>query len=189
MSPLSLKYFSFKFEPKTDNERKWRDNQDYDAMECIFCGNKTIVKDTTMLIQSTFKGRNTSFIEEIQRDMKIAFEKADHIIFMGYCLPSDDISYRSMLASRCQQNKSLKVSVVLYDEKADSKWYEGKELDSYLVNNPNNEAAQNITRIKELLGEGTDIRAYRRGVPNVFLDSNQIVSKEKVLNLINWNKC
>lgn len=85
-----------------------------------------------MLIQSAFKGRNASFIEEIQRDMRIAFEKANHIIFMGYSLPSDDISYRSMLASRCQHKNGkedkLEVSIVLDDAEADFKWYEDEEL-------------------------------------------------------------
>ena len=79
------------------------------------------------------------------------------------------------------------ITIVLHDAEADLKWYEGKELDSYLANNPNNEAAQSINRIKEVLGKNTQIRAYLKGIPNVFLDSNQRVSKEKVLNLINWN--
>lgn len=191
MSPLPFKYFSDEFKPKTEKEQDWKKNQEYDAIECIFCGKKTTFEDTTMLIQSAFKGRNTSFVEEIQRDMRIAFEKANHIIFMGYSLPADDISYRSMLASRCQHKDGkadkLKVSIVLHDVEADFKWYEGKELDSYLANNPNNEAAQSITRIKEVLGEDTHVRAYLRGIPNVFLDSNQMVSKQKVMNLINWN--
>lgn len=191
MAPLPFKYFSNKFQPRTKQEQKWNNNQEYDAIECIFCGNKTTFKDTTMLIQSAFKGRNTSFIEEIQRDMRISFEKANHIIFMGYSLPADDISYRSMLASRCQckdgEEKKLKVTIVLYDAKADVKWYEGEELEMYLKKYSDSEAAQSITRIKEVLGEDTAIRAYLQGVPNVFLDSNKRISKEKVLNLINWN--
>ena len=113
------------------------------------------------------------------------------IIFMGYSLPSDDISYRSMLSSRCQQkNKKgdkLRVTVVLYDSESERKWYEGDDLQSYLVERSNTEAAQSIVRIKEVLGEDTPIRAYLQGIPDVFLDCNENVSKENVLNLINWN--
>ena len=191
MAPLPFQYFSDHFKRKTQKEKNWFNNQEYDAIECVFCGNKTKFKDTTMLIQSAFKGRNTSFIEEIQRDMRIAFEKSNHIIFMGYSLPSDDISYRSMLSSRCQQkNKKgdkLRVTVVLYDSESERKWYEGDDLQSYLVERSNTEAAQSIVRIKEVLGEDTPIRAYLQGIPDVFLDCNENVSKENVLNLINWN--
>ena len=191
MAPLPFQYFSDHFKRKTQKEKNWFNNQEYDAIECVFCGNKTKFKDTTMLIQSAFKGRNTSFIEEIQRDMRIAFEKSNHIIFLGYSLPSDDISYRSMLSSRCQQkNKKgdkLRVTVVLYDSESERKWYEGDDLQSYLVERSNTEAAQSIVRIKEVLGEDTPIRAYLQGIPDVFLDCNENVSKENVLNLINWN--
>ncbi len=38
MSPLPFKYFSNEFKPKPGKEEEWYNNQEYDAIECIFCG-------------------------------------------------------------------------------------------------------------------------------------------------------
>ena len=189
MSPLPFENFSSNFYAKTEKEKVGYKNREYDIIECIFCGNKTTFKDTQMLIQTAFKGANPSFIEEIQRDMKISIEKAEHIILMGYSLPSDDIGYRSILASRCQKyikDNPLKVSIVLFDSEAEDKWYEGETLEHYLKENSDVEAAKSIKGIKEVLGREIKIRVYLKGIPAVFL-TGESVSKEKVLDLVYWH--
>ncbi|PTX16415.1 hypothetical protein SAMN04488598_10792 [Halanaerobium congolense] len=60
----------------------------------------TSIVDIPMIIQSSFKLNHSSFIEEIQRDMRVAIEVAKHILLFGYSLPEDDVIYRSLLAAR-----------------------------------------------------------------------------------------
>ncbi|HPQ38593.1 MAG TPA: hypothetical protein PLW97_13200, partial [Synergistaceae bacterium] len=51
-------------------------------------------------MQSNFKPRPASFIDEIKRDLRVATNAANHIIFMGYSFPPDDVEYRAFFAAR-----------------------------------------------------------------------------------------
>ena len=46
----------------------------------------TSVKNTPIVMQTNYKLNYPPFIEEIQRDMKIAISKAKHFVFMGYLM-------------------------------------------------------------------------------------------------------
>lgn len=64
-------------------------------------------------MQSSFKARPPSFIEEIQRDLRATTMQADHIIFMGYSLPPDDVTYRAFFSARRQKGgKDVHCTVV-----------------------------------------------------------------------------
>ena len=56
-------------------------------------------------MQSSFKSRPPSFIEEIQRDLRATTMQANHIIFMGYSLPQDDVTYRAFFSASRQRHK------------------------------------------------------------------------------------
>jgi hypothetical protein len=56
-------------------------------------------------MQSSFKSRPPSFIEEIQRDLRATTMQANHIILMGYSLPQDDVTYRAFFSASCQRHK------------------------------------------------------------------------------------
>jgi hypothetical protein len=53
-----------------------------DARKCLHCGTFTFAHHTQVVMQSSFKPRPPSFIEEIERDLRATTMQADHIIFM-----------------------------------------------------------------------------------------------------------
>ena len=73
-----------------DSERDQREKGRIDARGCLHCGTLNFANHTQVVMQSSFKARPPSFIEEIQRDLQAMTMQANHIIFMGYSLPPDD---------------------------------------------------------------------------------------------------
>ena len=68
---------------------------------------------TQIVMQSNFKSAPPPFIEEIQRDPR-RLQEADHIVFMGYSLPPDDVDYRAFFAARRSRgSEQPKCSVVV----------------------------------------------------------------------------
>lgn len=82
------------------DERKMRNKGSVDARACLHCKTLTYAHHTQVVMQSSFKSQPPSFIEEIQRDLRATATRADHIIFMGYSLPPDDVTYRAFFATR-----------------------------------------------------------------------------------------
>ena len=76
-----------------------------DARACLHCGTLTYAHHTQTVMQSSFKSQPPSFIEEIQRDLRATTMQANHIIFMGYSLPQDDVTYRAFFSASCQRHK------------------------------------------------------------------------------------
>lgn len=148
---------------------------------CPFCSEKMEVKHTEIIMQSNFKLNYPPYIEEIQRDMKVAISKAKHLVFMGYSLPKDDLIYRSILSTKIKSDTVITI-VLGYDKNAKDKFLDGKELEEYLKN-----AEDDIKSIykffKDLLSEKGKIRIYFKGIPNVFAGSNKIEIKERVKEL------
>ena len=66
-------------------------------------------------MQSNFKSAPPPYIEEIQRDLRAVVQEADHIVFMGYSLPPDDVDYRAFFAARRSRGpeRPVKCSVVV----------------------------------------------------------------------------
>ena len=60
----------------------------------------TYMRDTPLILQSSFKGNHPSYLEEIQRDMRVCLENTKHVVLLGYSLPADDVIYRAMLSAR-----------------------------------------------------------------------------------------
>jgi len=56
-------------------------------------------------MQTNFKTPPPPFIEEVQRDLRVATQSAKHIILMGYTLPPDDVTYRAFFSARRQRRQ------------------------------------------------------------------------------------
>jgi hypothetical protein len=83
-----------------DGERKAREKGKVDVRACLHCETLTYAHHTQVVTQSSFKSQPPSFIEEIQRELQATAMGANHIIFMGYSLPPDDVRYRAFFSAR-----------------------------------------------------------------------------------------
>lgn len=163
-------------------EKEKYDYGKIDAIQCTHCGHITETHHTLLEMPTNFKGSHPPFIEEIERDMKIAIQKAKHIIFMGYSLPKDDLIYRSIFAARKQIGKdSPKCSIVNFDSSLPDRWLYKEQLLSYNIDNSKREIFNNIS---EIFGKD-NIRFYGKGIPQVFLEDDK-VSKKKIEKLLKW---
>ncbi|MET1248340.1 hypothetical protein ABWW58_06065 [Sporolactobacillus sp. STCC-11] len=114
--------------------------------------------------------------------MKVGIENAQHIIFAGYSLPSDDFIYRSILAARHKMGKDkVKFSVIGYEEGAADKWLYDKDMHL----NQTKKASpfiQTCQRVAAIFG-AENVRGYAQGIPNVFLTNGQ-ADKGKVEEIL-----
>ncbi|MYM30968.1 hypothetical protein GTP58_21760 [Duganella sp. CY15W] len=167
-------------------ESEQRQAGEIDARACLHCGTLSYAHNTQMVMQSSFKSSPPSFIEEIQRDLRAVAMKAEHIIFMGYSLPLDDVSYRAFFAARCQRFKtqSLRVccTIVGWDGEHQS-WFGPKDLKSgeaWFKENGTIKAAIDI------FGED-NVRFFGGGAPGVFLEDG-VVSEKALERLLTWSE-
>ena len=86
-------------------ERRAREDGRVDARACLHCGTLTYAHHTQAIMQSSFKSQPESFIGEIHRDLQATAMRAEHIIFMGYSLPPDDVEYRAFFSARRQREQ------------------------------------------------------------------------------------
>ena len=164
----------------TGKERDQRDKGKIDARQCLHCGTLTYALHTQVLMQSSFKSRQPSFIEEIQRDLRATTMQANHIILMGYSLPLDDVTYRAFFAARQQRGAEQKVRCTVVgkdDENPD--WYRPDELKG--IGN----LKESVKAACEIFGED-NVRFYGGGVPDVFLDGGQ-ATEAKLAKLLDWS--
>jgi hypothetical protein len=135
LPPHLLPGFQFGFRTKSKEEENAFEIGQTDVIQCAFCGTLTENRHTPLIMQSNFKGNHPSFIEEIQRDMRVSLEKAQHIVLMGYTLPSDDVIYRSLLSARKNHNSKspLFCSVVGFVEGSTNEWLYKDELTKYVA--------------------------------------------------------
>lgn len=187
--PLPLPKFAFGFEARSIEEEEARKEGRADAIQCSFCGTLTEAHHAPLIMQSSFKGKHPSFIEEVQRDMRVSLEGAKHVVLMGYSLPPDDVIYRSILASRKNRAKDkLYCSVVSHEVLSTNGWISGQRLEEYVKvlkeTKPDASILRTIRSAKELFG-AEHIRVCSDGVPNVFLQSiGGGVSVDKVRDLL-----
>lgn len=136
----------------------------------------TFAYDTQIVMQSSFKARIPSFLDEIQRELRSTTMRSDHIILMGYSLPIDDVTYRAFFAARRRRGEKARCTIVNLDRHHPS-WYGPAALKNF--KNETVEAARDIF--------GKDnIRFYGGGVPNVFLDNDDRATQQKLEELLNW---
>ncbi|WAA12020.1 hypothetical protein [Fervidibacillus halotolerans] len=170
--------------PKSIEEKRAYEEGAYDALQCPHCGSLTYAYHTPIIMQTNFKGSYPPYIEEIQRDMKVAVSKAKHIILFGYSLPSDDIQYRSMLAAK--KNDGVKCSLVNFHEHGPDQWLYGDDLKQFIQSHPHDSVSEIAKQVIDLFGK-EHVRAYLAGIPKVFTENNH-VSRKKVEQLLHWDR-
>lgn len=172
--------------PEEEEKEAWQRGE-VDARACVFCGVLTYAQHTQTVMQSNFKEPPPPFIEEVQRDLRVAVQSAKHIILMGYSLPPDDVTYRAFFAARKKHGNNVKCSVVV-DINYGDKWHYPDEIDDLLKNmeKPCEPPKTTLESARALFGK-ENVRFYGGGIPQVFCDGD-IVSKRKFAQLINWDK-
>lgn len=173
-----------KFPDYTKDEREEWDKGAVDARACVNCDTLTYAHHTQIVMQSNFKGAPPPFIEEIQRDLRAVVQEADHIVFMGYSLPPDDVAYRAFFAARRRRNpkRPVKCSIVV-GTKGDQCWLGPSELCD--LGSIECSARVTLKAAQELFGKDC-VRFYGGGIPNVFLDGER-VTDSAVARLLDWN--
>ncbi len=136
-------------------------------------------------MQSSFKSPPPSFFDEIQRDLRAAAMQADHIIFMGYSLPPDDVAYRAFFSARCQRARKPdefvpRCSIVGWDQ-GHLDWYGPAVLDSWSL--PKDGVIQ---AARDIFGK-QNVRFYGGGAPNIFLDDAGNATQDKLKQLLEWS--
>ena len=185
-SPILSQLNKVPREPKSQEEEEAFNQGQSDAVQCAYCGVITQQHHVPFLVQTNFKHNTPPFLEEIQRDMRVALEKAHHFIFMGYSLPSDDVLYRSLLAARQSRDTKQKICisiVVGYEPLAPDQWFQDKELEDYFLQNPALPAKKTFDSIQAIFGKKAKIRSYMKGIPAVFLSQNR-ADPQKVRTLL-----
>lgn len=170
-------------EARRKEQQCWEEGR-VDARACLHCGTITFTNHTQTVMQSSFKQTPPSFIDEIQRDLRALVMRADHIIFMGYSLPPDDVMYRSFFAARRQRllaapGQSVRCTIVGYD-RARPGWTLPSSLRAGDFS-----AGSPVQSALEIFDSG-NVRFYGGGVPEVFLDGAGNVSPERLEELLTW---
>ena len=152
-----------------------------DARACVHCRTLTYAHHTPLVVQSNLKGLPPPFLQEIQRDMRVEVQRANHVIFMGYSLPSDDVTYRAFLAARTSRDKDrrLRCSVVNMSRTRESRWLYPGELAV------RGDLPDVVRSTRALFGK-ENVRFYGGGVPQVLLGSGGRVTGAAVQRLLNW---
>jgi hypothetical protein len=165
----------------TGDERVQRRRGKVDARKCLHCGTLTYAHHTQAVMQSSFKPRSPSFIEEIQRELRATTMQANHIIFMGYSLPPDDVTYRAFFSARSQrQGSPVQCTVVDFDQKH-QKWYGPDKLKRLRRKLPESSP---VHAACDIFGE-KNVRFFGGGVPNVFFERGK-VTQDKLDKLLTW---
>ena len=159
---------------------KWTAGE-VDARACVHCRELTYAHHTPLVVQSNLKGLPPPFLQEIQRDMRVVVQHAAHVIFMGYSLPSDDVTYRAFLAARtARTGERPKCSVVGKINPAEARWLYPDELDTRTC------LPKVVESTRALFGR-ENVRFYGAGVPQVFLGGGGTVTDAAVERLLNWD--
>jgi len=155
-----------------------------DARACLHCETLTYTHHTQAIMQSSFKSQPASFIGEIHRDLQATAMRAEHIIFMGYSLPSVDVEYRAFFSARRQREQKpddKPVRCTIIDKEAShAGWYGPVSLKALdYLRRPVIKAA------RDLFGE-KNIRFYGGGIPEVFLEGGRVTA-DRVGQLVDWD--
>ena len=191
LPPPPLKAFvhdlQFKSWCKNDEEcSKWRWGE-VDARACVHCKTLTYAHHTPLVMQTSFKTAPPPFLEEIQREMRVVVQDANHVVLMGYSLPPDDVTYRAFLAARIPKSsghgedaeEQVRCSVIGKEDGYESRWLYQDELDT------RGKLPDAVMHARDVF-KAENVRFYGSGVPDVFLDGGAGVSADAVERLLTW---
>ena len=158
---------------RTEKEYEWQAILHNDSLQCMHCGQETKTNDSPMIMQTIYKSTPTSFLEEIQRNVKIELKKASHIILLGYSLPKDDViwyhTFSEAVRSRINSNKEAFCTIVI-GYKGKNCYLYGDELLKYIKSSPKDDEAFGINAIINCISIFglSKVRAWTGGIPQVF---------------------
>ena len=178
--PPPLRMFVPKMPLTIHSEKNDYQKGEVDVRSCVHCKTKTYTHHTQVIMQSNFKTPPPPFIEEIQRELRILVNKADHIVFMGYSLPQDDVDYRAFLAARRQRDDPpVKCSVVVGSKPHHQFWTRN------IPDSLDESSRKTLEDVRSLFGED-NVRFYGGGIPQVFMDGDQ-VTELAFDRLVQWD--
>ncbi len=179
----------------TSKELEWRKSLHYDSLQCMHCGSETKALDAPMIMQTMLKTTPTSFLEEIQRNVKVALSNARHIVLLGYRLPPDDTIWYEAFAEAVkgrEKGQEAYCSVVVGKyEKLGDRWLYGQELKNFVEGHKNDDNAVSlgVTAIQSALAifDENKVRAWIGGIPEIFgncteSDVRELFYPEKFVN-------
>lgn len=171
-----------------EERSKWQLGE-VDARACVHCKTLTYAHHTPVVMQTNFKTAPPPFLDEIQREMRVVVQEANHIVLAGYSLPRDDVTYRAFFAARTRRNlngdkdagRKVRCSVVGLDDRYGHGWIYPAEI------RVKGEPPEALKNAQDVFGE-ENVRFFGGGVPGVFLDGGPRVSAHAVARLIAWDK-
>ena len=116
-------------------EEDARKRGQHDAVQCSYCGEMTYMRDTPLILQSSFKGNHPCCLEEIHRVMRVCLEHTKHVVLLGYSLPADDVIYRAMLSARRARTQTQVYCSVVVGTKGPDEWLTGDALRQFVEAN------------------------------------------------------
>lgn len=183
-SPFPIPLFGMdKINSLTAKEKEWRKQLRFDSLQCMHCGAETVASDAPMIMQTMYKSTPTSFLEEIQRNVKVSIEKSRHIVLLGYSLPVDDTIWQHAFAegvrSRAETGNDAFCSVVV-GYKGESHWLYKDELELYINSHKNSDDGYGIDAIENAIAifGKEKVRAWTGGIPQVFGECTEMDVKE-----------
>ena len=193
-SPFPIPLFGMdKINSLTAKEKEWRKQLRFDSLQCMHCGAETVASDAPMIMQTMYKSTPTSFLEEIQRNVKVSLEKAKHIVLLGYRLPVDDTIWQHAFAegvrSRQEGNEAFCSVVVGY--MGEKRWLYGEELMHFVDahRKADDSAAWGADAIENAIAifGKEKVRAWTGGIPQVFGECTEMdVKKLFYPDFVEW---
>ena len=162
-----------------DRERREWNLGQVDARACVHCDTLTYAHHTPVVMQTSFTTPPPPFLEEIQREMRVVVQKADHIVLMGYSLPLDDVTYRAFLAARTRKQPPVRCSVVDKQAGCESRWLYPEELQTM------GDLPEVVNTARGIFGSD-NVRYFGSGIPEVFLGGGATVTEDSVDRLLKW---
>ena len=192
--PLPIPLFEKDGFYRKDNEENWeRELLQSDALECVSCGAKTFAYNAPMIMQTMIKGIPTSFLEEVQRDVRVGLEKARHVVLLGYSLPSDDAVWVQTFAEtvRCRrETENAAYCSVVVGFKGETRWLYGDEMMRIVERYRHAEdadayGARTVNQAVAIFGKD-HVRAWCGGIPQVWGNATEAEVRE-ILYPKDWN--
>ena len=153
-----------------------------DERECVHCPTRTYAHHTPIRMQSNFKGAPPPFLAEIESELRVLVQGANHVVLMGYSLPPDDVDYRAFFAARQRRagtdgsKEQVRCSVIGGPDGA-RRWLGPSEWPS----------CQDTVRAASDVFGRDNVRYYGGGIPNVFMDGDE-VTDAAVDRLLKWDR-
>ncbi len=144
---------------------------------CPICRSPTFFFDTFILIQSILKLEDSPLMKKVYYEYAERASKAEHIIFIGYSFPSDDVTHLlSLLAMKTGVNKERKITLILKKRGYNKKiWYSLKDIN-------------NIDKTTMNSLENVGLIAKRKNIRISFLGFPLIINMTNVKDILLWKK-